>query len=196
MSTALEFKKLGYVVLKNLVPTADLSRLYQYTLENMGRGNLDDGQVPGSPSFYQDREVVKLQKKLLPALEAAIDMQLLPVFSYHRVYRKGAILRAHKDSSRAEISASINLGQRGEPWDLWLLDYEENPHKVTLAPGDALLYNGLNLCHWRGKLTASDFVSQIMFHFVDKNGKNTFAAKAELFRKLRQGCRRLLGVTY
>lgn len=190
------YREQGYVVLRNVIDPKEAARLYEYTLGNIELGNKDDGQVPGSPSFYQDQEVVSLQERLLPELEKSIAKKLLPVFCYHRIYRKDAILRAHKDSTRAEISASINLGQQGEPWDLWLLDYNENAQKVTLAPGDALLYNGLNLCHWRGKLVNADFVSQIMFHFVDKDGKNTFAAKAETIRKFRQRCRRLFGVKY
>jgi hypothetical protein len=196
MSLAEEYRKLGYAVIRQMVDASESARLYAYTLKNLERGNQDDGQVPGSPSFYQDQEMVVLQKKLLPQFEESIQVKLLNVFTYHRVYRGGAILRVHKDSTRAEISASVNLGQKGEPWDLWLMDYDENAHKVTLAPGDALIYNGNHLCHWRGKLVSSDFVSQVMFHFVNKEGKNTLAAKTEIIRKIRQRCRKLFGITY
>jgi len=196
MNTAEEFKKLGFVVIKNLVDNNETTRLYEYTVKNAEKGDMDDGQVPGSPSFYLDKEVVKLQKNLFPSIEEAIKFKLMNVFCYHRVYRTGAILRSHKDSTRAEISVSINLGQIGEPWDLWLVDYDENPHKITLAPGDALIYHGMKLVHWRGKLVNSDFVSQVMFHFVDKNGKNKMAARLEVIRKIRKRCRQMLGVSY
>src|SRR5579864_3206137 len=175
MSTANTFKDLGYVVLKNIVDKGEVTRLYDYTLQNLDLGNPDDGQVPGSPSFYQDREVVALQKKLQSQIETSIQTELLPVFCYNRIYRTGAVLRTHKDSIRAEISATINLGQKGEPWDIWLLDYNENAQKITLSAGDGLIYYGNRLHHWRGKLVNSDFVSQIMFHYVDKNGPNTRA---------------------
>lgn len=196
MNSAEDFKQLGYTVIKNIISDAEVNRLYEYTLKIMPSGNLDDGQVPGSPSFYQDQEVVALQKKLFPTIEAAIQVKLIPVFCYNRIYRTGAILRMHKDSNRAEISATINLGQQGEPWDLWLVDYNENTHKVTLGPGDALVYYGNKLYHWRGKLTDSDVVSQIMFHYVDKNGKNTRAARVELVGKIRKRCRQLFGIAY
>lgn len=191
-----QFKDLGFVVIKKIVGAEEVSRLYDYTLTNVDKGNMDDGQVPGSPSFYQDKEVVSLQHKLLPTIEKSIGVKLLPVFCYNRIYRKGAVLRMHKDSSRAEISSTINLGQQGEPWDLWLLDYNENTHKVTLEPGDALIYYGNRLHHWRGKLENGDLVSQIMLHFVDKTGKNTFASKMEVIRKLRKRCRQLMGIAY
>ena len=196
MSTAEEFTKNGYTVLKNLVDKDEVERLYRYTLKNAAHGNNDDGQVPGSPSFYQDKEVIALRDKLLSTIEKSIQVKLLSVFCYNRIYRTGAILRTHKDSTRAEISATINLGQEGEPWDLWLVDYDENAQRITLTPGDALIYYGNKLQHWRGKLINSDFVSQIMFHFVDRNGKNTVAAKWEIIRKIRKRFRQMIGIAY
>ena len=196
METAREFKRQGYIVLKNLINPADIQPLYDYTLRTAERGNKDDGQVPGSPSFYQDKEVVALEAKYASAIESALQHKLLNVFCYHRVYRKGAILKAHKDSSRAEISASINVGQQGEPWDLWLLDYDENTRKITLNPGDALIYHGSRLMHWREKLVRSDFVSQVMFHFVPATFKNSLIVKSEWVRKFRKKCRQMMGLYY
>lgn len=186
MNSAEEYKKFGYTILRQLLPVEEAAKLYQYTLKYQDQGNMDDGQVPGSASFYLDEEMVKLQKKLWPTFEELLQLKLIPVFTYHRVYRKGAVLRSHKDGTRAEISASINLGQQGQPWDLWLLDYDENTHKITLQPGDALLYNGVNLCHWRGRLVGSDYVSQVMLHYVDKKGRHLGAARAEVFYKLKK----------
>lgn len=191
-----QFKTHGYLVIRNLMTHDDALTLYQYTLSRLTLGNADDGQVPGSPSFYQDMEVAKLQKSLTPSIENAIQTSLIPVFCYHRIYRTGAVLRMHKDSARAEISATINLGQKGEPWDLWLVDYDENTQNIKLFPGDALIYYGNRLHHWRGKLVDSDLVSQMMFHYVNRNFKNTIYAKFEYIRKIRKRCREWIGITY
>lgn len=196
IETGSSFKKSGYLVIKNIVDKENVDRLYAYTLSRAERGNLDDGQVPGSPSFYQDKEVVALQKKLLPTIQEKIQTPLENVFVYHRVYRTGAILRTHKDAPRAEISVTINLGQKGEPWDLWLVDYDENTQRIVLEPGDALVYQGSKLSHWRGKLVDSDYVSQVMFHCIDKNGKHKSAVWWELLRKLRKKFRELRGISY
>ena len=196
MNTVDEFKTFGYTVIKNIIDANEAKKLYEYTLTRLSLGNLDDGQVPGSPSFYQDKEVVSLQKKLLPKIEEYIQFKLVPVFCYNRIYRTGAVLRMHKDSSRAEISATINLGQKGDIWDLWLVDYDENTRKVSLGPGDALLYFGNKLHNWRGKLVNTDLVSQIMFHYVDGKGKNVSAVKWEIVRKIRKRCRELFGIAY
>lgn len=191
-----QFKNNGFIVIKNMITPDEAASLYQYTLNRLTLGNIDDGQVPGSPSFYQDKEVSNLQKKLTPTIETLIETALIPIFCYHRIYRTGAVLRMHKDSKRAEISATMNLGQQGEPWDLWLVDYDENAHNIKLYPGDALVYYGNRLHHWRGKLVESDLVSQIMFHFVSRNFKNSFYAKSEIIRKIRKRCREWMGIAY
>jgi hypothetical protein len=196
LNTAEQFKQHGYVVIRSLLDRAQADRLYAYILSRAELGNKDDGQVPGSPSFYQDKEVVAIQKQLLPSIETYIQRSLLNVFCYHRVYKKGAILKSHKDSVRAEISATLNLGQHGEPWDIWLMDYDENAHKVTLEPGDALVYQGSQLTHWRGKLEHGDDVVQIMFHYVDRNGKNKSAARWEFLRRIRKKYREFRGIAY
>jgi hypothetical protein len=191
-----QFQNSGYIVIRNMLTSDEATKLYHYTLDKLNCGNADDGQVPGSPSFYQDKEVAKLQKKLTPLIEESIQIPLISVFCYHRIYRTGAVLRMHKDSQRAEISATMNLGQKGEPWDLWLVDYDENAQNITLYPGDALIYYGNRLHHWRGKLVNSDFVSQIMFHFVSRNFKNAIYAKSEIIRKIRKRCREWMGIAY
>lgn len=196
VSTIEQFKSKGYTVVRNMISRDEAARWYHYTLKNLAFGNKDDGQVPGSPSFYQDKKVATLQKELAPTIERLIQTHLIPVFCYHRIYRTGAVLRMHKDSMRAEISATMNLGQEGEPWDLWLVDYDENTQKITLLPGDALVYYGNRLHHWRGKLENSDLVSQIMFHFVSRSMKNSFYAKSEMMRKIRKRFREWMGIVY
>jgi hypothetical protein len=194
-TTVGDFKNFGYVVVKNMISPNEAKRLYDYTLNRLAHGNMDDGQVPGSPSFYQDREMIAQQNILTAKIEEYTQIKLIPMFCYNRVYRTGAILRMHKDSERAQIGATINLGQKGNPWDIWLVDYNENAHNITLEPGDALIYYGSKLHHWRGQLVDSDLVSQVMFHFNAYSIKSMITAKMEIFLKIRKRCRELLGIS-
>ncbi|HSW69115.1 MAG TPA: hypothetical protein VLI69_03000 [Gammaproteobacteria bacterium] len=189
-----EFKKSDYVIIRNLIDANEASNLYDYTLKNIKNGNLKDDQVPQTPSFYQDKKMVVLHKKLLPQVEYLLKKTLLPTFCYYRTYRTGAILRAHKDRKACEISISLNLGQQGDLWDLWLLDHNENAINITLAPGDALLYRGCKLTHWRGKLVNADFVSQVFFFFIDPKGWGRLWVTTELIKKFFKRCRSLFGV--
>jgi hypothetical protein len=190
------FKHTGYLVIRNLIGSTEAARFYEYTLENLDRGNKKDEQALGSPSFYQDEKMSALHQQLLPKIEELIQLKLFSTFCYHRTYREGAILRMHKDRRACEITTSLNLGQKGDLWDLWLLDADENAQKITLAPGDALIYRGCKLTHWRGKLINADFVSQVFFHFVDKKGPNKLAIKTELLNRFLKKCRKKLGIIY
>jgi len=188
-----QFKQRGYAIIRDLVDKTEIERLYTHTLKIAPLGNFNDGQVPGSSSFYQDPEMVQLHKSLSPRLAELVQLKLHPTFCFNRVYRTGAVLRAHKDRRACEVAVTLNLGQQGPVWDLWLLDYDENVQKIVLGPGDGLIYHGQLLTHWRGKLVAADFVSQVLLFFVVYKGKHTFAYKAELItRFLAYGESRLL----
>lgn len=183
MNTAEAFAKKGYVVIRNLVAEPEVARLYQHTLDSMPRGNFKDKQVNGSPSFYQDKQMVVLHQKILNQIEAITETKLFATFCFNRVYRKGAILRTHKDRRACEIAVTLNLGQQGELWDLWLMDNDENANRVALAPGDAIIYQGSRLNHWRGKLENADYVSQVLFFFINQKGRDKVALIAEWFTR-------------
>ena len=43
-------------------------------------------------------------------MQQETGLELLPTYSYARIYKKGDILKRHKDRPSCEISATINLG--------------------------------------------------------------------------------------
>ena len=67
---------------------------------------------------------------------------------------------------------------------------------LELTIGDALIYRGCKLLHWRGKLVHADYVSQAFFFFVNQKGWTGFTiSKYEYLRKFLKRCRLLLGIT-
>jgi len=174
------FKKDGYIVVKGLYKP--YGKLYKYTLKNKIHGILNDHQAPGSPSFYNDKEMVKLHKKLLSKIEKYTGLKLFKTYCYYRTYKKGDILRIHQDRPACEISVTLNLGRKDKySWPIWIVNYNEIPEMVILHPGDALIYMGCDVQHWRPKNKYSDDYSQVFLHYVDKNGPNAWA-KNDLYR--------------
>lgn len=194
MNTAAFFAKHDYVVIPQLIDSEKAADLYRYTLNNLDHGNLTDDQVPGSPSFYQDETMQGLHRELQACIEQHLAISLLPTFNYYRTYRKGAILRAHKDRRACEIGISLNLGQQGDIWPFWLMDSNENAQAIKLAPGDAVIYRGPKLMHWRGQLQEADFVSQVFLFFVQSTAFGRLAKRAEGFKKLLKSARRFLKI--
>ena len=76
-------------------------------------GTWTDKQVPNTYSHCADMVMETLMMKVLPRMEKETGLQLIPTYSYARIYKKGDILRRHKDRPSCEISTTVNLG--GDP---------------------------------------------------------------------------------
>jgi len=146
-------------------------------------GTWTDKQIPNTYSIYADPVMETLLMKVLPRMENETELNLIPTYSYARLYKQGDILRRHKDRPSCEISTTIHLG--GDKWSIFIdptgsnnvIDEYKNIHKpnapkgneVILDIGDMLVYSGCELEHWRepfeGKVCA-----QVFLHYNHQNG--------------------------
>jgi hypothetical protein len=167
-----KFQKDNYLVVRNLITKKEAKTLATNLKKNEKNGLLDDPQVPQSVSFYNNKLNTKIQKKLLPKIEKHTDFKLFKTYNYARIYKKNAILRIHKDRPACEISLTLDLG--GDDWLIYLLNNDEKPIKVKLNPGDAIIYMGCDVWHWREKFKGNEH-TQIFMHFVNKFGRYSWA---------------------
>ena len=163
------------------------------TAESPILGRWDDPQVPGAYSIYGDFVMETLLMKVLPVMKEKTGMDLIPTYSYARVYQTGSELKRHKDRPSCEISTTLNLG--GDPWPIFIdptgsnnvIDEYKNIHKpgappgveITLEPGDMLMYSGCELEHWR-KPFQGKLCGQVFLHYNHANGR---FAKSNLYDK-------------
>ena len=175
--------------------------MYQNNIiaQNGLHGTWTDQQVPGSYSIYADHVMETLLMKVLPVMKEKTGLNLVPTYSYARVYQHGAELKRHKDRPSCEISTTLNLG--GDPWAIYLdptgannvIDEYKNIHKpgapegvkIDLNPGDMLIYSGCELEHWR-KPFEGQLCGQVFLHYNHADGP---FAKTNLYDK-----RPLLGI--
>ena len=161
------------------------------TYDNGMFGTWTDQQVPNTYSHYADQVMETLLVKVLPVMAQETGLELVPTYSYARLYKKGDILKRHKDRPSCEISTTINLG--GNPWPIFIdgtgadnvINEEQNlikPNapagtKVLLEVGDMLVYSGCELEHWREPFEG-DMCGQVFLHYNHVNGpfaeKNRF----------------------
>jgi len=165
------FYKQGYIIIRKLITKEESKEMFDH-LSSRKDGSLEDEQSINTPSFYGDDLMRKYQSKLHPDIEKSTGLDLFKTYTYARVYKRGDILRIHRDREACEISITLDLG--GDPWDIWVLDRDENPVKITLNAGDALVYRGCEIHHWRGKFEGDKHV-QVFMHFVDKYGQYAWA---------------------
>lgn len=134
-------------------------------------GTFTDPQVPNTYSIYSDTVFETLLQHLKPIMEKEVDFKLVPNYSYGRVYKKGDVLRRHKDRMACDISTTLNLG--GQNWPIYLEPSGEEGKKgikVDLNPGDMLIYKGCDLEHWRESFKGVD-CAQVFLHY-NKKSKN------------------------
>ena len=128
-----------------------------------GFGTWKDEQIPNTFSCYGDTFMETLMMKVLPVMKQHTDLDVIPTYSYTRAYKKGDILKKHKDRPSCEISTTLYLG--GNPWSIYV-----EGTKVDLNVGDMLIYSGCELEHWREPFEGSVCV-QTFLHYNNANGQ-------------------------
>ena len=139
---------------------------------NYDYGVWNDEQIPETYSHYADIAMETLLQNLQPKMEEETGLKLTPTYSYARIYKKGDILKRHKDRYSCEVSTTLNLG--GDDWPIYLEPSGETDKegvKVDMQPGDMLVYKGMILEHWREAFEGDD-CCQVFLHYNDASGKN------------------------
>ena len=165
-----------YQVVRNFMSPEDasvVSRYMEYALKSVLYTDRGGGPSPEDPSKYARYADPLMEVMLVDsrgAVEAVVGKELLPTYSYSRVYVEGDELERHVDRPSCEYSVTVNVACDGEPWPIWMQNGDAEPTKVTLNPGDAVIYKGCDVHHWRNKMTQSKVNAQFMLHYVDKHG--------------------------
>ena len=126
-------------------------------------GTWKDEQIPNTYSIYGDPVFDTLLMKVLPIMNKETGLEVVPTYSYARIYKKGDILHKHKDRPSCEISTTLSLG--GDPWPIFL-----EGKQVDLDVGDMLIYEGCKLEHWRESFEG-DNCGQVFLHYNNVNGQ-------------------------
>jgi len=204
----MSFKKKKYIVIEKAISEEMADFIYKYFLlkRRVAQTLFDtrfistfteyfgvwtDQQVPNTYSHYGDIAMETLLVKVYPVMQKLTGLKLTPNYSYARIYKKGDILKRHKDRFSCEISTTLNLG--GDPWPIYLdptgadnvINEAQNlvkPNapkgiKVDLKPGDMLVYRGNLLEHWRDAFQGEN-CGQVFLHY---NNEATEGSKENLF---------------
>jgi hypothetical protein len=165
-------------VKKQVYDTCIKNRYISPFEEVLGKYETDEQQVANTYSTYGDIAMDTLMLKIQPIMEQKTKLKLTPAYTYARVYKKGDILKRHKDRFSCEISTTLNLG--GDNWPIYVEPSgKENKKgvKVNLKPGDMLIYLGCELEHWREPFEGNECV-QVFLHY---NNVKTKGAQENMF---------------
>ena len=195
------FKKQNYMVIKNLASKELSNFLFNYFC--MKRvvaktlfeerylspyaeewGIWTDPQVLNTYCNYGDVAMETLLEKTRPDIEKHTGLELVPMYSFARLYKKGAVLERHKDRFSCQVSVTIFLG--GDSWPIYLEPSGKLNKKgieINLQQGDALLYAGCKVEHWREEFQGEN-CGQVFLHYntpkVAQKNNNLFDSRPHL----------------
>ena len=170
---ASEFRKSGVATIRSLIKYPLVRALYYYSVARSNSGTMrSDSQVPGTPAAYADPAMEELLSRTQVLIENVAGVEVYPTYSYFRVYKYADVLPRHTDRPACELSLTVCLGYiPDQPWPIWV-DAQAGPRSIALMPGDALLYRGTEIAHWRDSFEGTQ-AAQVFLHYVSKSGSHS-----------------------
>lgn len=189
-----DFHRNGYALIDGLLPP-ELAQAFMERMEaDLAAQNLsyesfatshpltDDATVEIVGTSYPPMQT--LFWGLTPAMSQLTGRDLLPSFTYFRVYREGDKCRVHSDRPACEYSLSLTLAYSdGKVWPLDVgtgrvegpgglaADFGSEAHiSLAMKPGDAVLYQGVYHRHGRTAPNPNRSSAHLFLHWVDREG--------------------------
>ena len=123
-------------------------------------------------------------------MSKVLELDLIPSYTYARIYEQGNILKPHSDRESCEVSVTCPITiSDSRASTIYISNFKFDPSihsgsyqnsgeikkigdftQVDLLPGDALFYKGCERFHWREPLE-SDYLVQFFMHTVQINGQ-------------------------
>lgn len=168
-----------HAVLRKIIHPLQLSALRRYFRALDARGRLR----PSSNKHYAhrrrsvyDEETARFVQQQITALVSRITpAPVRPSHSQVSVYQPGAFLRRHKDQPQYvwNLSLVVDAEPETDERDAWpiCIEVEGRTREVRLEIGDAVLYRGSQLTHWRDVLPDARSVTLLFCFFSPEDQK-------------------------
>jgi len=175
------FDKNGYLSINNFISSDFIQTISTYMEYCVNQSSYMDNLNPTTDkakdptsrfSRYADPLIETILVDKLSEIEKNVGKELYPTYSYSRVYMGEDVLSAHVDRPSCEYSVTVNVATLGHPWPIYFKKEGSPQTQMLLEPGDAAVYKGCEMMHWRNPMpfSGSKINVQFMLHYVDKDG--------------------------
>jgi len=137
-----------------------LSKYSAYVNNNEG-----DTQVKNAFSLYGDPAFEVLMCLAIDVMKEETQEDLIPTYSYARIYNHGDELKPHIDRRHCEYSTTVNLYSDID----WPIYMNETP--INLSSGDMCIYKGNEVVHYRLPFEGN-VCAQVFLHYVSLSKSN------------------------
>jgi hypothetical protein len=164
----------GYAVLPallNPVQTGGIRHYYR-ALEKKGIIR-EDLQIEGRYAMHNEPLARYIHHQLQYLMNRLSPEKVKPSYCYLAVYTPGSILKRHTDRRQCAWNISLVIDmepelKRADAWPIYL-DIAGQIHEVKLGMGDAVIYRGTKIPHWRNRLPENQKVTVCFLHFVEQD---------------------------
>lgn len=165
------YREHAYVVRPGMLDAGFCEYLTAYLLLAAQNGRLGTNpQIPGALELYGDTAFDVLLTAMAEVVAEHVGEEVIPTYSFARIYREGDDLVPHTDRPACEHSVTLHLGSYGHgDWPICLENLQGESIELPQTPGDALAYQGTRLKHWRPPFRGEWF-AQVFLHWVSANG--------------------------
>jgi hypothetical protein len=169
-----DFETNGCVLVKGFIDPQGISTISRYMEFALSQGRLQNRNDDPSSNYsaYADPLIETVLQNSLPYMEEITGKSLYPTYSFSRVYMKGDELKPHVDRKSCEVTVTVHVATKGAAWPIWMKVPGKESVSFVLEPGDAVVYKGCEVTHWREKAVDTEINVQFMLHYVDQNGPN------------------------
>lgn len=168
---AAAFAERGYCVVPGVLAPAHTRALAQYyrALVAAGGWRGGDAQVARRHGWHNESVARFFQHQLTGFIGALVGEPACASYAYVSLYQRGARLAPHVDRKQCEYTLSLVIEEQGGRSCDWPLHFLAGPaaSAVTLNVGDAVLFRGHDLPHWREAPACESLsLSTLLFHYV------------------------------
>ena len=132
-----------------------------------------DEQCPTRWIAHNEPAARTIQSLLTGIVSDVAGEQVKPSYLYLGCYEAGSVLPEHVDREQCEFSITMLIDYLPEideasPWPIYVR-LANKPVAVRQRLGDALLYRGRRVPHFRERLPDGHMSTSLFFHFVEKD---------------------------
>ncbi|TMQ06381.1 MAG: sulfotransferase [Deltaproteobacteria bacterium] len=155
--------------LLHLAHSAALARYYRALVDAGGWG-LGDAQVRLRHGWHNEPVARYFHHQLTDLVSRVAGEPVRPSYCYVSAYREGAVLRPHVDRKQCVFTVSLWVedAPAGDGWPLWF-HTAAGIVSLTQGAGDAVLFAGCELPHWRDRPPPGGAATTLLFHYVPRD---------------------------
>ena len=170
------FARHGYAAMPGILPPAQIAAWRDYWQRLAALEVLPDrGDAGARRGSHGEPSSALLLQLMQPLVEAVVGAALKPSYSYAWIYRRGAAMPLHRDreACRATVSVLVDYAPAMDgptPWPLGIHPRGGGaPVEIRQALGDAVVFSGRELDHFRPPFTAGTRSTSLLLHYVDRD---------------------------